>query len=162
MSEIIRASDLMRKEFVSLHASQTLGDAMVALREAQTRQGLPNAAMIVDTAGEFVGMLTAKLLIRILVGSRDGDAAVEDAELLQVARGRLAERIGDALILDIPVVAPGDRLLTIIRRGVPTRLDFVPVVDNGRPVGFVPVTEIFQCVASIALTAEHEGIRFDR
>jgi hypothetical protein len=50
----------------------------------------------------------------------------------------------------------------MIRRGFPTRLDFVPVVADGRPVGLVPITAIFQSAAAIALTPEHEGIRFDR
>ena len=159
MSDVIRARDLMLIEFAQVCTDQTLGEAMVALRDAQAVDGLPNALMVVDADGEFVGMLTAKLLIRVLV---DSGERVDDAEILHVARGRLPNLIGDALIPDIPVVTPDDRLLTIIRRGVSTRLDFVPVVDDGQPVGFVPITAIFQSAASIALTSEHEGIRFDR
>ena len=162
MPEVIRARDLMRREFLRVRADQTLGDTMAALREAQATAGLPNAVMVVDADGKFVGMLTAKLLIRVLVGSGESDQQVDDVELLHVARGRLSDLVGEALILDIPIVRPDDRLLTIIRRGVSTRLDFVPVVDNGQPVGCVPITTIFQSVASIALTSEHEGIRFDR
>ena len=50
----------------------------------------------------------------------------------------------------------------MIHCGLPFRLDFVPVTEQGKPVGLVPVTAIFQAVASIALTPEHEGIRFER
>jgi hypothetical protein len=50
----------------------------------------------------------------------------------------------------------------MIRRGVTTRLDFVAVVEDGRPVGFAPVTAIFQAVAGMALTPGDEGVRFDR
>ena len=162
MSQPIRARDLMRTEFRRIGENETLGDAMAALREAQRIEGLPNALMVVGAEDRFVGMLTAKLLIRILVGTTDSGAPVDDTELLERAHARLGDRIGDALILDVPVVAPDDRLLTVIRRGVPTRLDFVPVIDAGKPVGFVPITVIFQSAASIALTPEHEGIRFDR
>ena len=49
--------------------------------------------------------------------------------------------VGDALVVEVPAVCPDDRLLAMIRSGVPTRLDFVPVVEAGRPVGFVPITE---------------------
>ena len=162
MPDTIRARDLMRTEFARVRTDQTLGDAVVALRKAQAVGELPNAAMVVDADGRFVGMLTAKLLIRILVGSEASGEQVDDAQLLHVARGRLPNLMGDALIPDIPVVTPDDRLLTIIRRGVSTALDFVPVVDDGQPVGLVPITAIFQSAASIALTSEHEGIQFDR
>lgn len=162
MSDAIRARDLMRVEFAHVRTDQTLGEAMVAMRQAQAKDDLPNALMVVDADGKFVGMLTAKLLIRILVGSAEADQRIDDAQLLHVARARLTNLIGDSLILDVPVVTPDDRLLTMIRRGIPTRLDFVPVVDDGQPVGFAPITEIFQAAASIALTPEHEGIRFDQ
>jgi len=163
MPDVIHARDLMRSEFAQVRTDQTVGEAMVALRAAQAEPDMPNALMVVDAEDRFVGMLTAKLLIRILVGSAESGGPVEnEAQLLDVASGRLSDRVGDALILDIPVVTPEDRLLTMIRRGLPTRLDFVPVVDDGKPVGFAPITAIFQSAASIALTPEHEGIRFDR
>ena len=103
-------------------------------------------------------MLTAKLLIRTLVGPGDAD----DEALLRFALSRLSRPVSEGLLVDVPVVAPQDRLLAVIRRGMATRLDFVPVVDDGHPVGFVPVTAIFQAAATLALTPEHEGIRFDR
>ena len=162
MSDVIRARDLMLTEFVRVRTDQTLGEGMAALREAQAKEGLPNALMVVDPDGKFVNMLTAKLLVRILVGSGAPGERFDDDHLLQIASGRLANRIGDALVVDVPPVTSDDRLLTMIRRGLPTRLDFVPVVDDGRPVGLAPITAIFQSAASIALTPEHEGIRFDR
>ncbi|MCB9877528.1 MAG: CBS domain-containing protein [Planctomycetes bacterium] len=161
MAEPVRARDLMRTAFRTVRATQTLGEAMRVLREVQGVEELPNAVMVVDDDGRFAGMLTAKLLIRMLVGPAQ-DAAHDGEELLLQARERLVMSCGEALVLDVPVVAPQDRLLTIVRRGLPTRLDFVPVVDEGRPVGLVPVTAIFQAAAALALTPEHEGIRFDR
>ena len=161
MSDAIRARDLMRSEFTQVRTDRTLGEAVVALREAQANDDLPNALMVVDADGKFVGMLTSRLLIRILVGSGESGKG-DDAQLLLAACERLPNLIGDAMIPDIPVVKPVDRLLTMIRRGLQTRLDFVPVVDDGEPVGFVPITAIFESAAAIALTPEHEGIQFDR
>jgi CBS domain-containing protein len=158
MADRIVARDLMRTDFQRIQTDQTLGEAMAALRETQREHGIPSALMVVDEHDAFCGMLTARLLIRILVGEGEAD----DARLLQVASERLNQCVGDTLIEGIPVVAPDDRLLTMIRRGVATRLDFVAVVDDGRPVGFAPVTAIFQAVAGMALTPGDEGVRFDR
>lgn len=162
MTESTKARDVMRTNFVTVCEDQTLGEAMTSLREAQAIAQMPNALMIVDDQQRFVGMLTAKLLIRVLVGTRDGGEGYDDAELLRVAASRLPDRIADTELPEIPVVGPEDNLLTTIRRGIATRLDFVPVVDDRRPVGFAPITEIFQRVAGITLTPDDEGIRFDR
>lgn len=156
MTDGITARDLMRTDFERIRTEQTLGEAMAALRELRGKQ--PSALMVVDDKDVFQGMLTARLLIRILAGDADAD----DAVLLQNASDRLAHRIGDCLIKGIPVVAPEDRLLTMIRRGIATRLDFVAVVDHGKPLGFAPVTAIFQTVAGMALTPDDEGVHFDR
>jgi hypothetical protein len=98
----------------------------------------------------------------LLAGGHEDGRELDDMMLLTVARDRLSTAIGDVLVEDIPVVGPADRLLTMIRRGAPMRLDFVPVVDAGRPVGFAPITAIFQAAAGMALKPEDEGIRFDR
>ena len=172
MAEGICARDLMRTEFVRIEADKTLGDAVATLLATQREARLPSALMVVDGDDHYLGMLTARLLIRLLVGSAGtaGTAAAaptpepvaEDLSLLVAARERLAVRIADVLVAGIPIVAPQDRLLTLIRRGVTVRLDFVPVVEHGKPVGFAPVTAIFQAAAGIALTPEDEGVRFDR
>lgn len=158
MADQIVARDLMRTDFQRIRTSETLGQAMAALRETQREHGTPSALMVVDEDDMFRGMLTARLLIRILIG----DGEMDDAALLRAASERLHEQVGDTLLDGIPVVGPDDRLLTMIRRGVATRLDFVPVIDDGRPVGFAPITAIFQAVAGMALTPGDVGVRFDR
>ena len=158
MAEPIVARDLMLTDFLRIRTDQTLGEAMAAIRETHGEDSRPRALMVVDQDGLFRGLLTARLLIRILVG--DSDA--QDSALLQVASQRLQQLVGDTLIDGIPVVSPGDRLLTLIRRGAATRLDFVAVVDGGRPVGLAPITAIFQTVAGMSLTPDDVGVRFDR
>lgn len=178
MTEYIRARDLMRTEFVRIGVEQTLGDALTALLATHRQAKLPSALMVVDAAGHYQGVLTARLLIRLLVGGQGpntfaGAAAgtsgqgselspTAELEMLAVARERLTVLVGDSLIANMPVVAPEDRLLTMIRRGATMRLDFLPVVELDTPVGFVPVTAIFQAAAGMALTPEDEGVRFDR
>jgi CBS domain-containing protein len=162
MADGICARDVMRTDFLRVRIDQTLGDAMVALRGAQGEAGMPSALMVVDDDDQYRGMLTARLLIRLLAGGHEDGRELDDMMLLTVARDRLSTPIGDVLVEDIPVVGPADRLLTMIRRGAPMRLDFVPVVDAGRPVGFAPITAIFQAAAGMALKPEDEGIRFDR
>ena len=42
------------------------------------------------------------------------------------------------------------------------RLEFLPVLEDGRAVGLVPVTALFRATAALALTPEDQGIRFDQ
>jgi CBS domain-containing protein len=162
MADSICARDLMRTDFVRIRVDETLGDAMAALRGAHGEAGMPSALMVVDDDDQFRGMLTARLLIRLLVAGHDKGRESDDMLVLTVARDRLTTAIGDVLVEHIPVVAPEDRLMTMIRRGAPMLLDFLPVIEDGRPVGFAPITAIFQAAAGMALTPEDEGIRFDR
>ena len=162
MADGICARDLMRTDFLRVRVDQNLGDALAALQGRQGGPGMPSALMVVDDDGQYQGMLTARLLIRLLAGGHAEEDRVDDMMLLTIARDRLAIAIGDVLVADIPVVEPADRLLTMIRRGAAMRLDFLPVVENGCPLGFAPITAIFQAAAGMALKPEDEGVRFDQ
>ena len=74
----------------------------------------------------------------------------------------LSHPLGTILLPDLPVVAPDDRLLQVIRSCCAGELEFLPVVASGRGVGLIPVTRIFDATAGLVLTPEDEGIKFDQ
>lgn len=163
----IDGRQLMLREFASIGADQSLGDAMQLLLETQKDALRPNVVAVIDVDGVFEGMLTARLLERSLLALWMPDQALrEDPEqhekqLLDVVQERLQLRVHDALIRGLPSAAPDARLLDLIVIGCDQKLEFIPVVEDRRIVGVVPITSVFQAAASLALLPDDEGIRFD-
>ena len=176
MGENIVARDLMVHEVAGIRGDQTLGEAMHALVDLQADKEIPNALVVLDEDGNYDGILTARLLCKSLAArttpgkdagkdaDKDADAgtALPKRELLELVRKRSQLRVHDALSRDLPTVAPGDRLLSLIRLARDKRPEYLPVVDNGHVRGLVPVTRIFLATAALALTPENEGTHFDR
>ena len=139
---------------------------MQALVDLQADKEIPNALVVLDEDGRYDGILTARLLCKSLAARTTPDenagTAMPKTELLQLVRRRSQMKVRDALNRDLPTVAPGDRLLLLIRLASDERPEYLPVVDNGYVRGLVPVTRIFLAAASLALTPENEGIRFDQ
>ncbi len=168
MAKNVLASDLMVTNMQTIRADQSLTTALRALVELQAVEGVPNALAVVDADGMYQGLLTSRLLTRSLLALWMPEESVRSDEvqlnqsLLQVAGERLQQRIGDTLIRGIPTVSSTARLLVVIAAGFEKRLEFIPVVDGGRIEGLIPVTALFQAIAGLVLTPEHEGIRFDQ
>jgi CBS domain-containing protein len=168
MPDAVTAESLMLRHFERLRSDKCLRDAMHALVHVQSQDDIPNVLVVVDEHGEFEGLLTARLLFRSLLALwMPGHAVRSDPEqldqaLLQLVDDRADLAVHDALIRGLPVAAPGDRLLRLIRIATEHRLEFVPVVEDKAVLGLVPVTEVFRATAALALTPDDEGIRFER
>ena len=167
MADNVRAMDLALTDFASIDQGQRLAVAMTTLIELQGDPNRPKALIVNDAAGNYVGMLSARLLARVLVAdwspsTEDMSAAALESELLEAVRRRLDLSVGEVLLKDLPKVAPDARLLEMIRATCERRIEYLSVVDGGRATGLVPVTAIFQATASLALTPDDEGIRFDQ
>ncbi len=157
----------MLHEFATFRSDRTLGEALGDLVELQADPHRANALAVVSAEGEFEGIVTAHLLCKSLVAlwmpakSLREDAARLQRELLEMVADRNELKVHDALIRGLPTVAPESRLLDLIEVGCEQRLDFIPVVEDDQLLGLVPITAVFQAVASLALTPEDEGIHFD-
>ncbi|MHC4811853.1 MAG: CBS domain-containing protein [Planctomycetota bacterium] len=168
MGEHIVARDLMLQDVAGIRGDQTVSEAMQALVDLQADAEVPNALVVLDAEGRYHGILTARLLCKTLMKlwapdkAAGADQTLLEQELLDMVRDRGKLKVQDALIWDQPTAAAGDRLLPLVELACDKRLEFIPVVDNGHVLGLVPVTQIFLAAAGLALTPEHEGIRFDQ
>ena len=168
MADFIVASDLMLRSFERIDRDKSLGQAMQVLAGLQEQPTLPNALVVVDSGDVYAGILTARLmftsLLTLWMPGRDvrEDENLLTEALLEVVKDRAETSVRDALIRGLPTAVPGDRLMTLIELACDKQLEFVPVVERGKPLGLVPVTQIFQSAAALALTPEHEGIHLDK
>ncbi len=166
MPDNVRARDLALRNFATVDRHDRLGVALNALIELQAREDMPNALIVQDVDGGYIGVLSARLLVRVLssgVPSCDGlDAETHETRLLEGVRDYLDRTVTDLLPSDLPSVTPDSRILALIRACCESRLEYIPVVEDGRPFGIVPVTAVFQATASLVLTPEDEGIRPDQ
>lgn len=167
MAENLRARDLMLASFQTVPTDQTLREAMNALIEAAADPRQATALVVVNADGSYRGLLTPRLLFRVLLSlwmpAIDGDRDEErlQVEMLDVVQDRFHLRVTDALMHGLAMARPDDRLVQLIDRVCATRMEFIPVVDDNRAVGLVPVTAIFQAAATLALTPDQKGIRHE-
>jgi CBS domain-containing protein len=167
VAENITARDLMLKEHASIPSDRSLGEALASLVELQKDASRANVLVAVDAEGQFEGIVTAHLLCKSLLSlwmpakSLREDSIRLEQELLAVVGDRNELKVHDTLIRGLPTVLPSARLLELIEAACKQRLAFVPVVEDGRALGLVPITAVFQAVAALALTPEDEGIHFD-
>lgn len=163
----IVARDLMTRTFEVIGDQSSLEEATERLLATQGDHEAPNALVVTGAGGEYLGLLTARLLFRSLLSfwmpSRSviQDPLQLDRELLSVARERAHVRVGDALIRGLPTVQADDRLLTVIAAACEARREFTPVLENGKAIGLIPIATVFQRAAALALTPDDEGIRLD-
>lgn len=164
----ITAGELMLTNFVTIGMQQTLGEALRSLLVLQGKPAVPSALLVLNEDGDYRGLLTARLLVRGLLSIWMPDRKVRgneeqlQAALLDVVKDRLRVPVRDALIRGIPVVDRRARLLPLISACTDQRLEFVPVVEEEKALGLVPVTALFRATASLALTPDDEGIRLDQ
>lgn len=168
MADTILARDLMITSFETIRSDKSLGAAMRQLVGLQERTGEPNAIVVLDVNGDYGGLLTSHLLAKSLFGLwapgeplRQDDHALNQ-DLIKTVTQHLDRRVSETLVRGIPVVSPDGRLLDVIAACCEGRIEFIPVVEARRIEGLIPVTAVFQTTASLALTPEHEGIRFDQ
>jgi CBS domain-containing protein len=162
------ARALMVTQYATLEVDRPLREAMAELVRLQSNPKCPNALIVVAPDGEYEGVLTARLLFRSLLAlwtpSREvrEDAGRHHRELLALIQERSSLTVRSALLRGLPTAAPEDGLLTLIERGCEQKMEVLPVIEEGRPVGVIPITRLFHAVASLALTPEDEGIHLGR
>jgi len=160
----IVARDLAVNGVRILNGERPVRDAFDELIALRSEPGEPNVVVIVDAEGLYEGLLTARLLLRSLLAlwrptrSIREDVERFDEELLELARERCVLPVRTVLVRGLPTAAPDDRLPTLIELACEERMEFLPVVEDRRLSGVVPIGRLFHTVASLALTPGDEGI----
>ncbi|HUT23078.1 MAG TPA: CBS domain-containing protein [Sumerlaeia bacterium] len=160
MAENIRAKDLMRLSFLRLGAGHTLREALSILLDPQTREDGCRVLIVLNPDAGFAGILTTRYLLRALVPDwvREEtdfeDNLAFEKRLLDSMEEKLEMKVAEAMNRDVPTATPGDRLPRLIECMQDKRLDCLPVVEQGRVVGVIHLTDVFNAAARLALAAQ--------
>jgi CBS domain-containing protein len=164
----LRASDLMRRDLVTLAVDETIRAALEMLEESRV-----TAAPVIEESGRLVGVFSRSDVARAdhlrggrleeRPGSRDYvDLDTEDDFDLEVALAakedyspevRGDERVGDWMTRGGIAVAPDTPLLELCRALVEHRIHRVFVCEGGRPVGVVSTLDVVAALASALETS---------
>ena len=163
--EHTQVRDLVHTDVVTLCGDRSLREARRALLDLTSEASTPRVIIIIEEDGDYVGLITARLLFKRLLhdwdpnGVAHRDPEVLESELLDRIRERSALPVRDAVVKGIPTVSPEDQLHTLIEIGCDETIEYVPVVEDGRAVGVVPVMTILREAASLALRPDDDGIQ---
>jgi hypothetical protein len=129
----------MLQKFATLREDAELRDALQLLVELQSDSERPNATVVVDQAGLYRGLLTARLLFRRLHGLwHAGEGAepvavqLDDQKLLTLVRERSTDQVGAAVLPNLPHAAPETPVFELVRLVCAQRLEYLPILEGGR------------------------------
>jgi len=144
------AREVMDSIFFTLRPTQTIAEAAKLFKEASEASGRRVFGMIVvDEAGKLAGMLSVYdifLLVRPKHTHIWGEMRDLDLSGLLEAACRRARnlRVGDIMTTEVITVAPDTHLLLVIDIMIKKHVRRLPVVEDGRVVGIVYLSQVFQ------------------
>ncbi len=165
MAENVLAKDFMIRTFRRIAPDRPLGEAVDLLRDSVAEEDGARVVAVIDGDGSFLGILTPRSVLGALVrdwrpeSGSGGDPTRLEAGLLEAVRARLARPSREGILPDVPGFAPADRLLRLMKGMSDRRLEWAPVVEEGRILGIIRLRDVFRVAASIALAPETENER---
>jgi|UniRef100_A0A7C5EN70 CBS domain-containing protein len=151
MSETAR--EVMDTRLYLLHPGMTVSEAVARFQQVSQETGHRVFGMLVaDDAGHPVGMLSVYdifLLLRPKHTHIWGEMADLDlAGLLEAACNRARPvLVGDIMTTDLITITPDTHLLLIIDIMIKKHVRRLPVLENGRLVGMVYLSRVFDYLA---------------
>ncbi len=163
----ITAESLMATSFLQIPGDRALREAVTMLIHLPKGPATPAVLIVMDPAqdGVYLGYLTARLLFKNLLDqwsptlSEREDRSMSEKELLDVLGARLDTPVGEAVAHGLPTVRRDVRLLNMIESVVRSKLEALPVIEEGAIYGIVTLKSIYLAAAGLALTPETQGIQ---
>lgn len=111
------------------------------------------ALAVIDDKGSYAGLIGPRDLLRALGPEPNGNH-----------RGPIHPdtMVAEAARTDVPALAPDANLATMLLAVAQTDAPVLPVLDEGRLLGFVPGIAVFQAVCGICLSESGEELPFLR
>ena len=124
-----------------------------------------NGLLVLDAEGRLTGVLTSRSLFAALLdrwvpeGDLLKDRQALEERLFEAGRDYLALPAEDLSDHEVEPLSPDDRLPRMMERFVSSRLEALPVLDQGKLLGVVLLVDVYRAAVALALRPEDEGIR---
>ncbi len=120
----------------SIRPQSTLKDAVMELRDKKI-----GALIVRDASGTLVGILSERDIVR---------------KLADTPGETLPKKVEDIMTTSVEVCAPGDTLMSVLRRMTAGHFRHMPVVDGGSLIGMLTIGDVI----NYRLTElEHEALQ---
>jgi CBS domain-containing protein len=151
----LTAREVMDTRFSTLSPEMTIADAIREFQKAQESYHKIVFGMVVtDKQGEILGMLSMYdifLLIRpkhIHIWGEIKDMDVSG--IMDTVCGRTQTMlVGDIMSSDVITITPDTHLLRIIDIMIKKHIRRLPVVENGKMIGMVYMSKVFQSMLTL-------------
>ncbi len=144
------AKDIMVKNFDTIHLDAPAENAIRRILNAKIRPtGHKTVSlMVVDDAHRLVGTISMFYILYHLRPSFlnygiDGDTISWQGELDQFIKGVKEKTVRQIMNPNVLSIPPDEPLMAIVDRMIKDRIRRMPVVDNGKLVGVVYISDIF-------------------
>jgi len=160
MSENITARDLMSLAFLRLGSGHSLREAVSILLNPEAGAEGRRVLIVLNPDGSFAGTLTTRFMLRALLpewadsAPESQDGPEFERRLHDAMQEKMELTVADAMNPNVPTVEYGERLPHLIEIMLEKRLDCMPVIEAGRVVGVVYLTDVFVAAARLALAAQ--------
>ena len=148
MSVTIEA--LMTSRFLRISTAHSLREAMGLLLYGEEKQMDTAAIVVIDTEGEFAGILTPERVVRGLAADWD-DSVQSKQALIECVNQHLPERINSAMLKDVPCLEKNSSFSKVVQLIAHGEYECLPVLEEHRVIGLVYATEVLKAAAQLAL-----------
>lgn len=156
------AQDLMTKRFLRISTEHTLREALALLLYGEAQKAETAAIVVIDTEGEFAGILTPECVVKGLSGGHEEQPSLTGIDaLLERMERCFPETIDSVMKTDIPTISKDTPLAALIPQISHDKRECLPVKEEGHIVGLVYASDIFKATAAHALIPGMEGIHLD-
>lgn len=144
------AKDIMTKEFDTVHCDHSVETAIKMIFRGKIRQtgNKISSLMVVDDRNHFVGIVTMfDILYHLRPGFLNYGVDGKDVSwmgLIQKCKKELvSKQIRDIMSAEIVGAFPDEHLMTILDRMVKNKYHRLPVLENGKLIGVVYISDIY-------------------
>ena len=152
---------VMTSRFLRISTAHSLREALGLFLYGEERKMDTGVIVVINTEGEFAGILTPESLVRGLTGSCENLGESADSFLERVNQN-LPTSIDTVMLRDLPRLTKETGFAKVILLIGHGEYECLPVMEGERVVGLVYATDVLKAAGNLALTPGQGGIDVDR
>lgn len=148
----------MTKRFLRISTEHNLREALALLLYGDQQKAETAAIAVIDTEGNFAGILTPECVVSGLSGqTQEGHKSANS--LYDAIDENFPVTIDHVMKKGIPIADRKTNLAELIHWLGQDKHECIPVCEDGSVIGLVYVSDVFKAAATLALSEADQGIQ---